>query len=205
MIVDCLYRLYPYGEILYGKYDTCTGLVEGLEHLGAFPMPEEWWAAGNYNLYGHTFNLTIIEYYMVCHEDCFLAVECSNLCLYACHMNCAVRMCYGDPEKTTQVYYFNEPGWGKDFKELGYVRTVSRQYGRFDKLRTFALHKPTGMINIAGGWFNPTWDISDCVGLSPSYDGYKDAMQRDADGVVYLQNKPFAIKRDLSSRSLVLI
>ena len=204
MYVDCLYRLYPYGEIHYGQYDTLRGTVLSMPTHGVFPLPSDWWAEGNYRAEGHVYNLSIIEYYMACREDCYLAIECVNLCFYACHTNGAIMLCYGDPEKCSQVYYFNNLGWVQKYKEIGYARTKTNQWGHAEKLRTFALCEDTSMIHLAGKWYNPSWEVTDCVGISSSYVGYKDAMLNGYDGVVYLQNQPYPVRRDDSNGILLV-
>ena len=205
MRVNCLYRLYPQGEIQYGLYDTETGIVVNVPwQLGVFQLPDSWWSPGNYEI-KKPMNMRILEYYMAYYDDCFLAIECNGICLYGCHRNGLVNVSYGDPGKAGQVACFDTPYWDAEFQILGWAKTVTNQYGHFTKLQSFAFCKKIGLIGMKGRWWNPTWDMSDCVGYSEKYEGYKDAILSGADGVVYLQNKPYAIKMNESSKSLVLL
>ncbi len=128
MKVRCLYRWSPFSEIISSRYDTETGLIDGVDANDFnVVINSSMWKEGNYQG-GEVISLATAEQYMMENRKCNFCVECDNLGFY-CLMGTFIIFLYDDFISRTQALYeVTEKQLQCDYAYIGYRPTKVIQF-----------------------------------------------------------------------------
>lgn len=186
MTVDCLYRLYPYGEVQRGKYKTTLGVIDGIpEEIFCNNIDPDLWSPANYEKSGSSYPIGKMEIVLLSNPNCYMVIENNNLGMFACFMDGYVKFTYGDPEKFAITTIWDRPGFYGDFVEIGYKVVKATQVTVPQKPGSISYRKQDGLIYTSGLRLQPEFDLTRCDSLSLGFKGYKDAALQKKHGIIY--------------------
>lgn len=186
MTVDCLYRLYPYGEMQHGKFKTISGTIQGIpEWMFKGNIDPDLWSPANYSKSGHAYNIGHLEYVLVNNRDCYMCIENNNMGMFVCFNNGCVKYSYGEKDQFANVTYWDMNGFQGKFKEIGFKATKVRQVSTEVRPGSIAVCLKDGLIYSNGTTYRADFDISKCDAIKTNYAGYKDAVLNGDYGVIY--------------------
>lgn len=196
MVVDCLYRLYPYGEIQHGKYMTISGTIIGIpENMFKGSLDPDLWSPANYNKSGHSYDIGCLEYVMANNRDCYLCIENNNMGMYVCFSDGSVKYSYGSKDEFAHVTFWGIKGIAGKFKEIGFKTTKVRQVSTEIRPCSISVNLNDGLIYSNGMICHPDFDVSRCDEIKTNYAGYKDAVFSGGYGVIYYDDGVYIAER----------
>lgn len=197
MEICCCYRLIPDGEVIHSVYDTESRKIIGLpiEFIDSTLLELPEYARGNYRGYQMQFD-QMCESILLSNSEHAIVVESNKLGYYVLQWDGWWKFM----ESGTDDKYKGHDSFiphSKQFKPIGYRRTVPRQMRSFSSIYKLTASVDGSAVYTQDGILIPEFDINSLCRPSYNYVGYKDMIAKDCYAVVYQDGVPrFVEKRD---------
>lgn len=202
MLVQCVYRLAPYGELIWDRYNTETGRVMKVPaDVIQIELPTDWHQR-NYTEAEQTPTPRYAEWYMQHDHECFMCIEWDCLGFLAIDWHGNVNEVFHLYTKRVFVYSIEPPKImddvqqmiGRKFYTLGWRKTSVLQYSHKPYIWEL-LADENGNVFTSNGTFHFDEPIStfDSQEKITPYEGYVQCAKEDNFGVVFRMGHPLQV------------
>ena len=196
MNVKCCYRLTYYGEVIHDEMDSDTHEIPS--------MPKHFFDTTQldlpvYNAVSY-FGADVLfdqacEAILLSNKDFAIVIECNNLGYYAYQWD-GTRVFLESPMDMDPRFADSLIPTTAGFKSIGYRVTKPIQVRSLDGIFRLTVSADGKYAYTNDGVLDVEFDVNTLSPISYKYEGYKDAVQSGAYGVVYVDEKPVLVYRD---------